>query len=364
MRQEREHKRDLQGQRVVKLLLPVSLIRELDRLLVEGIGGFTTRNEFVREAVEAYLLELTYEAAPDEPVAARRGDGPRLRAIAGERRGREASVPPLERATTPAVELGSTALPLVAAEGVTVSGVAQVADDPLFGLHNRDYPSLWAAARLDVYLDERGWISLDEFLDRVTDEAWSHGALLRRLEQEAGGKLTALFPTNREKVGAASNGFRMFGIGTATRANGRLRAEGPLFAWRVIDVELHQDAPVVGLTREGRELLAKLGGLTVEQPHSREHALAFLRHVKQHARGDYWGFEQVLRIVGNEPRRLELVAEFQKARPDWRESVAATNAQGYVARGREWGLIAPKVIEGRYRLTEFGVGVVKGGIGG
>jgi hypothetical protein len=28
--------------------------------------------------------------------------------------------------------------------------------------------------------------------------------------------------------------------------------------------------------------------------------------------------------------------------------------QGYVARGREWGLIEPKQVDGRYWLTDFG----------
>jgi hypothetical protein len=48
------------------------------------------------------------------------------------------------------------------------------------------------------------------------------------------------------------------------------------------------------------------------------------------------------------------VRDFARARPDWSKSVASTNAQGYVARGREWGLIESRQVQGRYALTPFG----------
>src|SRR5438270_4317520 len=54
--------------RVTKVLLPIRLIRAMDRFLVEGTGGFTTRNEFVREAIDSYILELTHPPAPPEPA--------------------------------------------------------------------------------------------------------------------------------------------------------------------------------------------------------------------------------------------------------------------------------------------------------
>ena len=68
MRQPGGYPEELKDQRVVKLLLPLALIRQMDRLLVDGIGGFATRTEFVREAIESYMLELTHEPAPAEPT--------------------------------------------------------------------------------------------------------------------------------------------------------------------------------------------------------------------------------------------------------------------------------------------------------
>src|SRR5262245_13742212 len=60
---KREHE-----ERVVKILLPVALIRQVDEALVAGVGGYTTRTEFFRDAAEGLLLELKYGPAPDEPA--------------------------------------------------------------------------------------------------------------------------------------------------------------------------------------------------------------------------------------------------------------------------------------------------------
>jgi len=329
----------------------------MDRVLLHGVGGFTTRNEFVREAIESYMLELTHEPAPAEPAEIRERRG-RLRPVATMPDEETRSGAAVEDA--PALTVGDTALAPIASDTATIGGEAQVAAEPLFGMHNRDYPSLWAAGRLAAYLD-KGSITFEEFVERATDDAWAYAAELRLLELELSTKLTALFPTNAEKRQAASGAFRMFAIGSVAVAGSGLRADGPLFLWRVIDVERHDEALAVGLRPEGLELLTQLSGLSLEQPHPREMARIFLAHLQRHAPADYWGFEYVLGIVAQKPTRAELVDAFQRERPDWRESVASTNAQGYVARGREWGLIAPKVVDGRYELTNFGRQVLGGG---
>src|SRR3954453_17781684 len=61
-------------ERVVKVPMRLELIRRMDRALSEGRGGFTTRADFILEAVEQLLVELSYEEAPPEPTA-RYGDG-------------------------------------------------------------------------------------------------------------------------------------------------------------------------------------------------------------------------------------------------------------------------------------------------
>ena len=39
---------------------------------------------------------------------------------------------------------------------------------------------------------------------------------------------------------------------------------------------------------------------------------------------------------------------------EWRASVAASVASGYVSRAREWGLLTPKLQERKYALTPAG----------
>lgn len=330
----------------------------MDRLLVDGVAGFTTRNELVREAIESYLLELTHEPAPAEPpVLLRRA------------RGRLAVAPTLLDPDQPELFVGevehvarfsveTTALAPLPADVQIISGNVAVVDEPLFGMHNRDYPSLWVARQLVDYLDE-GQLVFEEFAERVTEEAWFFAQALQSLEEEGTPKLTALFPTNHEKRPTASSAFRTFAIGTIT-ANAPVRAEGALFLWRVIDVDASRGGLTVGLTESGRDLLEQLAGLTAVPPHSPEQARVFVSYLREHAPADWWGFERLLAIVGERPTRVELVEAFHAGRPDWRASVAATNAQGYLARAREWGLIAPKVMNGRYELTELGADLAEG----
>ena len=345
--------------RVVKLLLPLPLIRAMDRLLVAGVAGFTTRNEFVREAIDSYILELTHEEAPEEPNA---------------RADRRLTMAPKERASTAAdlVELRpqatqlagrlllqATMLSTVPATLTVGAGEAEVIAEPLFGMHNRDYPSLWVARRLADYL-AAGPLSFEEFTERATDEAWAFAQTLRPLENELGQKLTALFPTNPEKQQTASSAFRTFAIGSLLIRDDVIRAEGPLFLWRLIDVTRTGGGPVVRLTELGKELLDRLTGLTVAPPHLPEHARIFLAHLRKHAPADSWGFERVVALIAERPTRAALIDGFRAAQPAWGESVAATNAQGYVARAREWGLVAPKVIDGHYELTQFGAELAEG----
>jgi hypothetical protein len=326
----------------------------MDHLLLDGIGGFTTRNEFVREAIDSYMLELTHEPAPVEPAEVRRR---RLRPVTDG----PTDVAQVDAPEKPSLSIADTALSTLPPEGPTIDGEVQVVAEPLFGMHNRDYPSLWAARRLAAYLEEAQTITFEEFAERATEEAWTYAADLQSLELELGTKLTALFPTNVDKRTTASGAFRTFAIGSVSPDSTRLLTDGPLFLWRIIGVEPRGGAIVVGLRREGRDLLASLSGLTVAPPHLTEMARPFLAHLREHAPADYWGFEHVLQVVAERPTRAELVDAFRQARPDWRESVAATNTQGYVARAREWGLLAPKVVEGRYELTDFGLEVLREG---
>lgn len=360
-------------ERIVKVPMQVELIRRMDRALSEARGGFTTRADFIAEAVEQLLVEISYEQAPPEPVATRASgatasaDRPPPVSPDGTASGTSHSslldgkgvlegLPAWEQSTMRLGDLAGTALRLEARGTVAEDGIASIEDEPLLGLHNRDYPSLWAAHRLAVYTREN-LVPWPEFLSRVTAEAWQFAGGLHELERVGRGRrLTALFPANRNKWQSAERGFQSFAVGTVPRRadGGKIAVSGPLFAWRMCQLQPARDALCVGLTREGWNLLEALDGLSLAMPHDPELARPFFAHLRRHAPADWWGFGHVVRVVAGRPDREALVAAFAATRPEWTQAMASSFAQGYVARGREWGLIESKQVDGRYWLTDFG----------
>lgn len=350
----------------------VELIRRMDRALTEGRGGFTTRADFVSWAVEQLLDEMSYEEAPPEPmalrIAAERASDDRARtdstkgshAIAGHlasSASRElAGQLDFEGSRVPLHSLEDTALPPAIRGAVAEDGIGRIEDEPLLGLHNRDYPSLWAAHRLATYTRDEP-IAWGDFVQRATDEAWEFARGLRELERAGRGRrLLSLFPANPEKWQASERGFQSFAIGTMARPHNAsaIPVSGPLFAWRVCQLLRPVQKPRVALTTEGWDLLDGLGGLSLAMPHDPELALVFFRHLRRHAPGDWRGFRHVLQVVSESPDRETLVDQFAAVSPTRTHATVSSVAQGYIARGREWGLIEPKQVDGRYWLTEFG----------
>jgi len=332
----------------------------MDEAVIAERGGFRTRAELMREAVENLLNELDFPEAPSVEI-------PDLRPA--ER------APDVERTPAPQVEgdltlgleererdelnlpdLLATALRAPEEEPqLLAGGSATVRDEPLLGLHSRDYVSIWALHRLARYTLE-GLIDFDGYLDRVTRVAWYFGHQLRRLErEEQGRKLTVLFPTNLAKRPSAERGFQHFAVGSLTRKGDRdsLSAAGPLFAWHAVQATAGESI-ATGLTSHGLRLLRELDGISLELPHPPALARRFLAYLAEHAPGDRWGFDQVLQVAADAPGREELVRHFAEQHPEWTAAIAGSVAQGYVARAREWGLLEPRLVDGRYWLTETG----------
>jgi hypothetical protein len=351
-------------ERIVKIPLPIALIRQIDEAIVSGLGGYSTRTEFFRDAAEGLLVELKYEPAPAEPTEGRESFSAAAvsdKASVEDRANAKVRVPvetddvDSSLGVTRIDDISATALHLPFEGQPLAEGEAEVDDEPLFGMHNRDFPSLWVAFRL-AEQTASGPVPYELFVKGATEEAWAYAEALSGLGEAGGQKLTALFPTNRAKPQAAADAFRTFAIGSLVDGNHlSLRAEGPLFSWRVCQATRSSAGDLlIGLTTDGLHLLRGLEGISLELPHAPALARTFLQHLRRHATADWWGFRTVVAAAANEPNRLELVETFQRERPDWSPNVAATNAQGYVARAREWGLLQPKQIGGRYALTEFG----------
>ena len=302
--------------RLARMLLPASLLRELDELVLEGRGGYDTRQEFILEAIQNQILEVKYGAAEngqrrlvleaEEQAVHKRAASRSSQAPAVKKGAEVASAPPAianGEAVEPVRELSETELHLNLRGTVLDEGLAVVKEEPVLGLHNRDYPSLWSAVVLADATRE-GLVPFSTFLSDATQEAWRYAESLRDLEQQTKVKLRALYPTNFAKPQSAEEGFRAFAIGAAAktpRDDGKIDASGPLSSWGVCQLVRDDHGQLmIGLTTSGYELLESLDGLSLRWPHEPHHAERFLAFLREHAR---WDWERVPAAHGSGGRR-------------------------------------------------------------
>jgi hypothetical protein len=326
-------------ERIIRVPMDIDLIRRMDGLILRRQGGFDSRAEFIREAVEALLVELSYEPAPDLIDGAHQSES-----VVGE----------IRIGSNGDGTLGFTALSVPKVVSILEHGIAQPVDEMLWGLHNRDYPSLWAAATIGE-LTDANLMAIEDCVDLVAKRAWKFGRDVLDREPSGGMKLSALFPTNDAKPQSAESAFRAHAIGGWTGKTNDITAWGPLFTWQVCQIARDpQRRLVIGLSAQGAELLRQLSGISLELPHSQQHSRSFLSHLRRWAPADHRGFQTALQAAADRADRPALVAHFTTALPQASETVAATYAAGYIARCREWGLVEPKQTDGRYQVTDFG----------
>lgn len=305
-------------------------------MILSGRGGFATRNEFILDAIQERLAEVLTPADDNEGAV---------------------------NAALGLDETAGSGFAFTALESMNGGWVLDQDrnDDPdagpLFGFHNRDYPSLWAASRL-ARATAVGPVSFEDFVSETIAQAWD---FVSALSATGGGeKLAALFPKNREKRKASEGVFRSFAIGTCSLGPEHMSSTGPLFQWNLAGLRRSTGTVEVGLTSPGRRLLASLSGLTIEEPHPRKFADLFLGYIAEHAPGDWIGFWELLGAIGESgATRTSLIERFRKVGDRWTDNEVSTNAAGYVARAREWGLLEPKQVDGRYQLTEYGAAVLR-----
>lgn len=333
--------------RVVRVPLDLGAIDALDDLVRQGVGGYASREELIRDAVNDKVLELHYGLAPPAEIE------------------QTVSAAPIQRTELAAEQgLESTGLdPVRIAFTVETDTNIRVDSGPLYGLHNRDYPTLWSLRRLAHHAETEA-ARFEDFVVDLGDEAWQFAARLQGLQNDSGLKLDALYPKNPSKAKSAEAVFRDHAVGVIRREADSLFAYGPFFQWRAAGIDVRGEDIFVGLTRQGLRLLNNLAGLSLDLPHHEHETAVFIDYLRNEAPGDWAGFLLVMRLAVPGISRPDLVDEFvrygaETLGREWTEKTAASYATGYVARCREWGLLKPKQANGLYVLTEFGTDQVK-----
>lgn len=325
--------------RLLKTILPVALVREMDQAILATGGTYVGRDEFIAEAIRDRITE-------DRARSGGGGPAPvvvleEVRAMAQTPPPTAFAPPPKDVATLPAVEVS----------------------EELYGLHNRDYPTLWAAASLASMVGAAGapigWV---DFFSRMLEAAWSLAAQLAQLDRERSrGTMKAAvgFPANRQKRESAESRFAEHMLGVV-RGDGSVR--GPLFALGLAGVEIKHPAThrppglelYVAPSTGAVELLTVLActDFGPRPPHVELAWRAFSTHLRAHSAADYSAWMGVLEAIEARTPRAELAHTF---RARWPGSAADTNVYGYVSRGREWGLVSARLMNGEYELTERGI---------
>jgi hypothetical protein len=341
------------------------LLREVDGLLLQGRGGYETRQEFFLDAIENQILEVKYGGAENGQRRLPVDTASELPDSLGHDHKGETGVaeePPKDprrangQGPRRLTEFSETELHPPPTAPTMTDGLAVASEEPLFGLHNRDYPSLWAARQLALQTQE-GFIPLKGYTETTTAEGWHFAESLEELDAQVKTKLTALFPKNGAKPQSAEENFKAFAIGTLAKkplADGTFKASGPLYAWGVAQVHLVEDVLEVGLTHDGFQLLGQLAGISLRLPHEPHFAECFLRYLEEHAPADAAGFAYLLEVASDGLTRTELAGRFKDWQPSWSDTEANTHASAYVARAREWGLLEQTLVGRCYALTEFG----------
>jgi hypothetical protein len=337
----------------------------MDERILSSRGAYVDRNEFVAEAI---WDRLTEDADRDGDQATIRA--PWISAAAGAApRGvghrAPAEAEDAERLTAVPESKDETAVDPVR---VLADVVARGHDIPalprrgiagtIFGLHNRDLPTIWIVAELaQMAVAEAGTVPWPLFVSRIRSDAQAVGTYLRDFDKRAkpAVKSSVGFPKTGDK--ARSSEDRL--ITTALGAPGRNGVVGPAVLLGLVASDDRQPRPAVGPTAEGLRVLGDLVGcgfgLALPQPEAATRT--WLAHISSLASEEHAAWLQVLRVIADKPTRTELVERF----PQWPGTTADTNTAGYVSRGREWGLVLPELLDGRYRLTPLGEHIVAEG---
>jgi len=322
----------------------------MDHHILASAGGYQDRNEFVTEAIRDRLAEEAAMQSEQEvqPLSVRRAvedvvpyvvpQAPRNIAMG-------TGTPLAEPARGGQLYLGDWH------RGETCTVAARPTDVVNFGLHNRDFPTLWALNRLAT-MTSRDPVTWDQFIAFTREESADVGERLRLsdLSQATAIPIGIGFPKPGPKREQSLDRF------VAAMIGAKRRTDGPIFALALAGFA-DDDRQTVAPTAEGLAALADMvdRGLGTVLPQLQPVFERWWQYLSEWAPAERAAWHKVLTVVAENPGRDELVSRF----PEWRGHTATTNTVGFVSRSREWGLMPPQMFEGRYQLTDLGAAVAQ-----
>jgi hypothetical protein len=311
--------------------MPADVVRQMDQTILAADGAYQGRADFVTEAVRDRVAE---EAAL------------RSQAIQRADAAADAKMPRRPTATTSDFVVFGSWLQLKAH-----TAPAKPTDTVSFGLHNRDLPTLWAFDLLGKATTEAdGPVSWAEFVGVVGRNSVGVGEWLRLrdLSRERGIQSGTGFPKPGQKQAQSVERF------LATMVGSLRRGDGPIFDF---GLGVPADDAALVPSEAGVALMTALvtAGLGTDLPQPATAFRSWWEHLATWAPAERSTWRRVLGVLSDGPNREQLVAHF----PEWTGSTADTNTTGFVSRSREWGLVEPELIDGRYRLTALGEAVAE-----
>lgn len=335
------------NQRLVKLALPSDLVTTMDTY-INATTSYSGRQNFIADAIANLLADLEVEGASADadlrPPPALLSVTSRTE-IAADNQARESSskrVEPLDRGTALALaEVAFASDDLLRTERIFPSPT-----EPTWGIHNRDFPTLWAAGLMSRELAESETIDYQRWLNETVEVAWRLAASLDGLDIDLSG-----FPMNVDKADKSESRFVRFFLGEEA-------GRGPLFD---LGLAAEVEPGRVTLTLDGADLLAKLQGWAplISEPPPAQIRDLFLHHLFWRVPADFELLRDIVDLIGRgADERYALIAEIGNRNPDWPKGVTATNVAGFIGRGRQWGLIERRQKNRRYELTAGAVDAI------
>lgn len=311
--------------RLVKVMLPGHLVTAMDAF-INGSADYAGRAEVLADALDGFLTEMG-AAKPGPAVAT---GAPEL-AVA-------LRVEPL------APILAAAALELhPAPPGVPV--VEPVAGLPrrdfTWGMHNRDFPTLWSALHLaTATANSSEPVVFTQWLPSLARDAWR---IALGLSEDRAFDLSG-FPSNAAKWAKAETRFLTFFVGSAD-------GTGPLFDLGLAGMDANGRC---GLTAAGVEVLGALDGwgCHVDAVPTDVRRSAWLGHLARWAPVDVELFTFVVSALGDGcDTRDSLLLAVAERYEDWSNSQVSTNSAAAISRLREVGLVERRQAAGRYVLA-------------